>query len=223
MRTFILTALLIIFNPFSAKPQDSILNQPPLTAFNAAALVYQLASRGYAQQDALALYHAAILLIESPVKGEFRPERVQYPDTVDATTYIPLQPEMLLKDALKFCKDETLGLLIVKASAQISENEPKDRGRQYSPYVQQYSINALGSISLLTTFIGSEIAEIFVVNNSDIMLDLIIFDNNGKSFVSDLNRIAGCYVSFIPAKTSSYKIQIRNKGNKSTNCLLMTN
>lgn len=212
----------IMLLPFFIKAQDSISSTPGCN-FIPAYQAYHLASTGYAAKDALLLYTASVILAQSPVKGEFRPNRVFYPDTIHSSVYIPLDAAILARDALQWCSNDTLRQLILRHYETLQKPVEKDRGRQYSPYVQEYSLNAGGTISLLTTFVGKEIAEIFVTNNAGSVLDLIVSDKDGKVLIADKNRPSNCYVSFLPGATGDYKIEIRNHGKKTINCLLMTN
>ncbi|MCK9612970.1 MAG: hypothetical protein PHR81_08170 [Bacteroidales bacterium] len=191
--------------------------------FKIIANVYALAAYGYEHSDPVALWSASRILNKYPIRTLKENKFISGDTLSDGFNKTVLDPYKLLEDALKFCKDESISSLIENEKAYLDDTELKDRGRQYSPYVQEYLLKPLGNITLNTTFLGKEIAEVYVVNYDGTALELKIFNNKGKMIAKDPNSIANCYVSFTPEKTAGYKIEIQNNSRQKTQCLLMTN
>lgn len=218
---------LVFFFSFliNLKAQDSIYSSETEKEFRTIAFAYNLAVYGYEQYDPIILCAAARILIQNPVKGKLNARIVSNTDTsiYFSAKETVLNPKILLEDAIHMTSDESTILLLKKQLEELGKENIKDRGRQYSPYVQEYILKPLGNIALKTTFIEKEIAEVFVVNYNGTALDLKIYDKNGKLLVADPDKIANCYVSFNPVNTSDYKIEIKNKSKQKIQCLLMTN
>jgi hypothetical protein len=119
--------------------------------------------------------------------------------------------------------DSIVGALIGRIRKQLFEVPEKDRGRKFSPLIQEYLLNADGQVKLWTTFNGNEIAEIFVAADGNSKIDLYLFDKDNKLVDSDMQQSGNCYVSCTPSATAKFRIEIRNKGAGTKQCLLMTN
>lgn len=225
MNKFCVAVIIFFSFVFNLKAQDTINGSETETEFRAIALAYNLAAYAYEHHDPIMLGAAAHILIQNPVKGKLDAKIISGNDT---SIYFPvketeLNPKILLEDAIKLASDETTISQLKKQLEELDKEDIKDRGRQYSPYVQEYILQPLGNIVLKTTFVEKEIAEVFVVNYNGMALDLKIYDTKGKLLIADPDKIANCYVSFKPVNTSDFKIEIKNKSKQKIQCLLMTN
>ncbi len=225
MNRFCVTLSLLFVFLSDLYAQDTVKNSESLYYFISVANAYNLAVKGYEKQNPKLLSDAAGLLAQNPIKGKLPAKITNQPDT---TIYfsdkkIELSPEKLLDDAIKMATDETTVQQLKKQLQELETGNYKDRGRQYSPYVQEYILKPLTDITLKTTFIEKEIAEVFVVNYNGSALDLKVYDVSGKILASDPDKIVNCYVAFTPLQTSDFKIEIKNKSRQKIQCLLMTN
>jgi hypothetical protein len=113
--------------------------------------------------------------------------------------------------------------LIARVQQILMTDNQKERGRKYSPFVQEYTVKKNASVTLTATFNGNEIAEVFVIPYKSEMVDLYIYNDKGTLVGFDKGRLDKCYTTFNPKNTGVYKIEIRNRGNSDNDCLLMTN
>ncbi len=191
------------------------------------ALAYQMIKYGYETKQPVVLISAAMILADHPAAGQFKPSN-ENNDSINTYTH-GRQNKLtdipgLLNDALSMSGNDTLiKNLIERVQQKLLAVNSKDRGRKYSPFVQEYTVKKNASVTLTTTFNGNEIAEVFVIPYKSEMVDLYIYNDKGALIVSDKGRSDKCYSTFNPKNTGVYKIEIRNKGNSDNDCLLMTN
>jgi hypothetical protein len=190
------------------------------------ALAYQMIKYGYETKQPVVLISAAMILADHPAAGQFKPSNANN-DSIrsssDIQNHLTDIPD-LLNDALTMSGNDSLIKSIIDRVLQklLTENM-KDRGRKYSPFVQEYTVKKNASVTLTTTFNGNEIAEVFVIPYKSEMVDLYIYNDKGVLIVSDKGRSDKCYSTFNPKNTGVYKIEIRNRGGSDNDCLLMTN
>jgi hypothetical protein len=192
-------------------------------------IAHQLAVYGYSVQDPLYLITAAQTLVEYPVKGALLPDSIVLNHAENSPSKaggkeIQLDPYVLLNDAASMATGDTLILAMIDRTREKAKSmEGVPRGRKFSPLIQEYVLDSDGKVKLWTTFMGKEIAEVFVTGNGSTVIDLYLYDQSGHLIASDIKNIENCYISFTPPDTKQYSIEIRNNGKSANRCLLMTN
>lgn len=200
-----------------------------MTRLEFVAMAQGIAILGYENQNPFYLVTAAQILSEYPVSGTFIPDSSVLTNASICPVKVGekilvLKPLVLLGDAESMAHgDSTMLIMIERTRLQLQEDTLKPRGREFSPMVQDYLLNADGKVELWATFNGNEIAEIFVMGSGSSSLDLFLYDNDNRLIGSDLKRADNCYLSFTPSIRQKCRIEIRNKGNEANQCLLMTN
>lgn len=74
-------------------------------------------------------------------------------------------------------------------------------------------VEARSTMVFNETFLGGELAVVSIAGDGDTDLDLYVFDNNGNLVVRAIGLTDRETVSFVPAFTSNYRIEVRNLGN----------
>jgi hypothetical protein len=226
----LILTLFLVFALSGSYAQDNSNTDPAQSdGFKYVAMAQQFAVWGYKDNKPLFLITAARTLIDYPVQGTFSPDSTEMINAGISPSkagekVIVLDPVVLLNDAETMAHgDTTVKLMIERTREKMKEGLVKPRGRKFSPLVQEYLLNAEGCIKLWATFNGNEIAEIFVAGNANSQLDLYLYDKNNRLVDSDMKKIGNCYVSFMPPVTTQFRIELRNTGKSSNQCLLMTN
>lgn len=229
-RSLLLLFLILFINvEVSAQKDRKPADEPQYEALKMVSVAHQLARMGYTLQDPLFLIAAAQTLGEYPVKGDLTPDSIIFNRSQEKSFQagakdIELDPYELLGDAVKMAGSDSLVVAMAERTRlQVKEKEGLPRGRKFSPLVQEYLIESEGSVKIWATFVGSEVAEVFVMGNGNTLMDLFLYDSRGRLIASDLKNIDNCYVKVTPSSTVQYRIEVRNSGNKENHCLLMTN
>ncbi len=193
------------------------------------AMARELALKGYEAQEPVYLVSAALLLAEYPVKGPLMPDSIIVEQGVVLGTQspvrqLPTDPQQLLTDARNMASADAGTLAMIdRASEKVRAMQGNDRGRKFSPLIQEFVLNATGNIKLWATFNAHEVAEVYVTGSGATTLDLYLYDAQGRLIASDTKNIDDCYVSFTPSEMLQFRIEIKNNGAADNRCLLMTN
>jgi hypothetical protein len=212
---------------FSCTAQNN--SQVPHKEFKNVAGAYYLAIKGYKDKVPSGIVNAAVLFINSPLRGEFKPDSIvmlnaEIMPAQFGDKKIEFNTVALLNDAAALAgSDSNLLSGIAEIREEIKKDSIKSRGRKFSPLIQEYSLLANGVVKLWATFTGNELAEIYVSGNGNSAMDLFLTDKNGRMIASDIKKTNECYVSFTPQATQQFSIEIRNSGKNTNQCLLMTN
>jgi len=182
------------------------------------ALAKELAGYGYANESALALINAALIVIEesaAPLKVKST-ERGGQAEEAEIT----LDAEKLLADAETFADgDKTLNSLI-KSTRELTA---ASRGRVGGPgYVIDKVGGEMANIHAVE-FTGGEAAEVAVVGSGNTDLDLYIFDESGNLIAMDEELGDECYVVWKPKWTGTFLLTVANRGSSTNEYALVTN
>lgn len=188
------------------------------------ALAYRMIKYGFENKQPLILTSAAMILAEHPAAGTFKPVITDPGEKATIHGSSTADINALLDTAQAMAGSDSITIMAVKqVREKLARITPKDRGRKYSPYVQEYAVKKNSSVTVTATFNGNETAEVFVIPYKSALMDLYIYNEKGKLIVSDKGHADNCYSTFTPKKTAIYKIEIRNREGRDNDCLLMTN
>ena len=100
---------------------------------------------------------------------------------------------------------------------------PAFAGALSGPQVASTQVLSQSTDSFSTTFRGGELATIGISGDGDTDLDLYVYDENGNLVASDLGSTDQAVVSFTPAWTGSFRIEVKNRGYVYNSYVLVTN
>jgi hypothetical protein len=73
------------------------------------------------------------------------------------------------------------------------------------------------------SFAAGELATVMISGDGDTDLDLYVYDENGNLVASDTGSSDTATVSWTPAWTGNFRVQVRNLGNVYNSYVVMTN
>ena len=73
------------------------------------------------------------------------------------------------------------------------------------------------------TFVGGQLAVVLVSGDGDTDLDLYVYDDNGNLVARDDDGTDLCVASFVPHRTGTFTIVVRNRGRVYNRYVLATN
>jgi len=132
----------------------------------------------------------------------------------------PVTPESLLAEAKAMAGDDKAALSAIEAiekSGATARNATygaiSHRDVVYGGCYQQFTI----------AFNVAELAEVAVAGSGNTDLDVFVYDDNDNLIVSDTGYGDRCYVSFLPFRTSNFRIRVVNQGSYANSYNLYTN
>jgi hypothetical protein len=98
-----------------------------------------------------------------------------------------------------------------------------EAGRLYGPRIDFRRAPAYSTVTYTETFVGGQVARVSIVGDGTTDLDLYVYDEYGYLVVraTGLSDIES--VLWVPARTGTYRIEVRNLGVVYNNYLLTTN
>ena len=96
-------------------------------------------------------------------------------------------------------------------------------GATEGPQVASTQVMAQSTDTFTTSFRGNELASIAISGDGDTDLDLYVYDENGNLIASDLGSTDQAVVSFTPAWTGPFRIEVKNRGYVYNNYAIVTN
>ena len=89
---------------------------------------------------------------------------------------------------------------------------PALAGSVSGPQVASTQVLAQSTDSFAATFRGGESTTVAISGDGDTDLDLYVYDENGNLIASDLSASDQALVSFTPAWTGQFRIEVQNRG-----------
>jgi len=214
MKRFIIVVIVFIFSAsLFAQGRD----KPPVSAavssdISAIQTAYSLAKFGYSNYSASALIEAAEILSYIEIwKLEISPVKSESWALAETRTETPplFTPANLLAEARKYAvKDSTMIAWIDRVQKRLIPKAGVVGGpKQTSEKVQAFSTD-----SYIINFKGEQLAQVYVSGDGSTDLDLFVYDQNNAlvTYVDDYTD--ECLAQWIPARTGSYTIVVKNTG-----------
>ena len=89
---------------------------------------------------------------------------------------------------------------------------PALAGSVSGPQVASTQVLAQSTDSFAATFRGGESTTVAISGDGDTDLDLYVYDENGNLVASDLGSSDQAVVTFTPAWTGGFRIEVKNRG-----------
>lgn len=182
----------------------------------------QLAKYGYDNQSAAALIGAAEILVQistqplnaNPVIEDGSVSEVKN-DSLEIT------PENLIADARQLAaRDSTMLAWATQVEGALRS---RTRGAVGGPKWDIEIVNAYASNYYYLTFHAGQLAQVYVSGDGDTDLDLYIYDQNGYLVAFDEHWSDECFVQWVPQRTQTYTIEVKNWGRVWNQYYLSTN
>lgn len=193
-------------------------------AVEAAGIAAQLVNYGREHELPLALATAAHLLLHSGVHEVEREatEATGGSETADHPDAGPgMDPDAILAEASALAGGDATVESVIDNVQQLAEASAK--GRTAGPGSTTDIVSAHSTDTYTIRFRGGEPARVVVQGDGDTDLDCFVYDENGYRIDSDLNYIDRCTLSWQPAWTGPFRIEIRNLGGVWNRYTLVTN
>jgi hypothetical protein len=100
---------------------------------------------------------------------------------------------------------------------------PASAGRLEGPSTTRERAQRRTSDRYTVTFVGGEVARVFVSGDGSTDLDLYVFDERGNLIASDTDSTDDCLVTFVPRWTGRFTIVIDNLGSVYNDYVMTTN
>jgi hypothetical protein len=199
-------------------------SQPASVELSAIQTANNLAKYGYSSFSASALITAAEILVKVQTQAlgaDPAPAGSGGTDGETKTGKPEFTPANLLADAKKYAAgDATLLAWAAKVEGTIGR---QTRGALGGPREGWYSVKARSTDTFQLAFTTNRLAEIVVSGDGDTDLDLYVYDANGNLIAYDEDYSDDCYVSWVPAWTGAFTIQIVNRGRVHNRYVIATN
>lgn len=154
----------------------------------------------------------------SPIRGEKVDNLSPKASKKSATS---MDPKVIAEMAKPLCDGQrSMCEILTILQSQASEQQ---RGAVGGPCMATDVVPALASHTWNIRFAGGELAEVIVVGDGDIDLELMVFDDAGNAVTSDKGGADGCYVNWTPEKAGNYTIKIANIGSQDGQYVIITN
>lgn len=95
-------------------------------------------------------------------------------------------------------------------------------GPVLGPGTSVKTVEARGSVVYSETFRGGEIGVVSLVGDGSTDLDVFVYDEAGRLVAQGIGLTDVEVVTFTPARTARYRIEVRNLGNVRNRFTLMT-
>ncbi len=191
----------------------------------------QLANYGREHKSALALLTAAQILLDAPSHpglAEVKP--AEQAPSGPPTAQAPAKPEKkapsvdpatLVKEAQALAaNDPSLQPMFKQIQSRLTE---KQRGDVTGPNRRVDRILAGYTNTYTITFEGGKLAECLISGDGDTDLDLYVYDANNNLITSSTSYGDDEYVAFVPYRTSTFRIVVKNLGRVYNDYLFITN
>ncbi len=219
---WIVTAALAAGDGGAANRSTDKVAAPDATAADAE-MALQLADWGRANQSAEALAAAAQILAASA------PEAAAMEKTTE--TGEGEAAEKADEPAPAVDAEALLGEAKAMAKQQKAKNLGKHldglalgtRGATGGPKFTVDKVQAHTTDIFVVEFQGGQFAEVAVVGDGDTDLDLYVYDQYGNLIASDADSTDTTYVSWVPAWTGAFRIEIKNLGAVYNQYTMLTN
>jgi hypothetical protein len=201
-----------------AKTEATSTVSAELTALQTA---YSLAKYGYRMESASALIGAAEIIARVPIQElGVNPERGGAATSVENPVESPeFTFANLLADARRFAgRDQTM-----LAWANEVEKIGEARGALGGAKSGNSTLGPRSTERYTITFVGGQLAQVYVSGNGVTDLDLYIYDENGNLIGYDDDRTDECLVQWAPKWTGPFVIEVRNLGTVFNRYYITTN
>jgi hypothetical protein len=95
---------------------------------------------------------------------------------------------------------------LLMAAGQVAASPPNGVGSN-TRWVSAYS-----TVIYYETFYGLEVGRVSVIGDGSTTLDVYVFDDYGRLVANTYGPGDRCLVTFTPSRTSTYRIEVRNRG-----------
>jgi hypothetical protein len=198
------------------KPEGEATGVPELS------MVSMLVDWGRDNSSAEALTAAAQMLSSMPATAEAREKKSEAGEGEAGEKEGPelsLEPQVRLDEAIALA--DTQGAK--KLSKHLAGLTMGNRGAAGGPKYTVERVKAYETDMYYVTFNGMEYAQIGLSGDGDTDLDLYVYDENGNQIASDLGSTDDASVSFTPAWTGTFRIEVKNLGGVYNQYVLITN
>ncbi len=179
----------------------------------------ELVQYGYANKEALPLIQAVEIYQKNGSDKPFEGKKENAGDKAESKqSKVSYDVNQILADATEYAAgDENLLALIdgLKSSSK--------RGATSNYAVHTDLVRANSTDVYNVQFRGGELALVIVSGDGDTDLDLYGYDPAGNCVASDADYTDDCVVSWVPTRTQTYKIKIKNRGNISNRYRMAVN
>ena len=214
-KVLMILVVCVLGMPLFAQERDKPAGSTPPASPEISALqtAYNLAKYGYSTSSASALIGAAEILakIQTQALGA-TPERSQSGAAAETknTTTPEFTPANLLADARKLAaRDRTM---IAWADSVQKLISAPTRGAAGGPKHAIDTVNAFSNDTYQITFVAGQLAQVYVSGDGSTDLDVFVYDQNGTLITFDDDYGDECLVRWIPNRTSTYRVVVKNLG-----------
>jgi hypothetical protein len=203
------------------KGSDSAAPSAEITAMQTA---YNLAKYGYSAYSASALIGAAEILAKiqtQPLSAS--PSMGQGTAAGETRTEAPPEftPANLLADARKFAGNDST--MIAWADSVQRQLGAATRGAAGGPKQALERVPAFNTVTYTINFQAGQLAQVYVSGDGYTDLDLYVYDQNGSLVAYDEDYTDECLVRWIPSRTGTFTIVVKNLGRVWNQYYLLTN
>jgi hypothetical protein len=198
------------------KPEGEATGVPELS------MVGMLVDWGRDNNSAEALTAAAQILSSMPATAEAREKKSEAGEGEAGEKEGPelsLEPQALLDEAIALADAQGAK----KLGKHLAGLTVGNRGAAGGPKYTVERVKAYETDMYFVTFNGLEYAQIGLSGDGDTDLDLYVYDENGNQIASDLGSTDDASVSFTPAWTGTFRIEVKNLGGVYNQYVLITN
>lgn len=178
----------------------------------------QLVKYGYQTKSALPLIQAVQIYKKLNVTDEAREKTTEgggtASESLTKTQVVSFDEAKILADATKFAAGNK-NLLSLIDDAKKATRSPVQGTIRHNDCVNPLAVDVYR-----ITCRGGETTTIYVSGDGDTDLDLYVYDSNGNLIAKDDDGTDECIVRFIPYRTHTFVVRIKNRG-RITNCYTM--
>ena len=213
---FIVFALFLFAQTDEAKSDI----KPPSEDLANLQLANNLARYGYAAESPSALIGAAEIMIRvqtQALKAEIERSQGAQAQAVEQE----YNPAALLADAKKLAKGNST--MISWANDVEKALNSRTRGAVGGPKEGCDIARGGESIKFLIDFRANQLAEVLVIGNGATVLDIFVYDKNGKLVARTDVYTADAYINWVPGYTGTYQVVVKNTGSFNNLFGILTN